>query len=164
MTHRPSLLSQLLMYNHFVILMGVSLSCPINGHALGRPEIPLRCSWDQCQSLCLYLLGGETDMALAYFQRGLLLQIGSALRLYSPHHYIFHFEPLFPFNFNWLHIKTRHTADQLSQAVCSTEIYAEKSAKVVFGNEVYSTLVHKMKVVMSEHRRLMHCWFSGKFP
>lgn len=67
--------------------------------------------------LHLCLLGGETDSSLA---------LGDVfLQRYSPHHYIFHSKPLFPFNFNWLHIKTHHAADQLSQAVCS----AEKSAR-----------------------------------
>lgn len=42
-------------------------------------------------------------------EAGVFLQIGSALQWNSPHHYIFHFEALFPFNFNWLHIKTAHS-------------------------------------------------------
>lgn len=51
-----------------------------------------------------YLISMFSEEAGAF-----LLQIGSALQWNSPHHYIFHFEPLFPFNFNWLHIKTPHS-------------------------------------------------------
>lgn len=62
--------------------------------------------------LHLYLLGGETDISLACFQRGLVCFWYRLALPCSETHHIITFSTLnrsSPFNFNWLHIKTPHS-------------------------------------------------------
>lgn len=84
--------------------------------------------------LHLYLLGGETDISLACFQRGLVCFWYRLALPCSETHHIITFSTLNRSSpsISIDYTSKRHTADQLSHAACSAEIFAENSAKKVF--------------------------------